>query len=92
MSTISTENLKERLAKSLDIDSEQIDKLWASLVETIKNDAEQFDTVAIPGFGTFAAIKHEETLDTSGGSNRLLPPNIALDFKTSVVIRKKITG
>lgn len=49
--------------------------------------------VAIPGFGTFAPVKTDEFIEnTADGKRYLIPPSIKLEFKTSVLLRKKLLG
>ena len=50
------------------------------------------NNVAIPGFGTFEGVKHDESVvrDLTSGRNMLLPPSIELQFKPGGMLRKKV--
>lgn len=52
----------------------------------------ELDSVAIPSFGNFEAIKHDERIvvDRSSGSHMLLPPEIELTFRPAGKLRKLI--
>lgn len=94
MSVISTNDLAERLTSELRASRETIDILFKALNSSLKQNAEALDSVAIPGFGTFMTQKYEERVvdDTDDGQSTLLPPSIEMQFKSSVVMRKKILG
>lgn len=48
------------------------------------------ESVAIPGFGSFTPVKHEERVETDAESGRrtLLPPHIAVNFIPGSKLRK----
>lgn len=50
------------------------------------------DTVAIPGFGTFAASKHDERVETDPATGRrtLFPPTVTAEFRPSVILRHRL--
>lgn len=50
------------------------------------------DTIAIPGFGTFTASKHDEYIveDTETGRRMLYPPAIVTEFRPSVILRHRL--
>ncbi len=47
-------------------------------------------TVAIPGFGQFEGVKHDEEIitDHATGERTLLPPEIVVNFKAAGKLRK----
>lgn len=51
------------------------------------------DSIAIPGFGTFEPVKEDERIqnDLSTGKRLLLPPEITVQFKSSALLRRKIS-
>lgn len=53
----------------------------------------ELDSIAIPGFGTFATVKTGESIviDKESGRRTLMPPNIRMSFQPSVVLRKKMS-
>lgn len=58
------------------------------LSETLSNG----DQVAIPSFGTFAAVKTDEHIDTDPGSGErlLVPPSISVQFTPALRLVKQI--
>lgn len=74
--------------------AENIDnkKIEEALAREIIDIACSLDSVAIPGFGTFAGVKENERIevDESTGRRRLLPPCVKFSFSPSVILRKKL--
>lgn len=68
--------------------------LTEHLAAIIRRTAIDMDSVAIPSFGTFTPVKHDEevTTDLSTGKRMLLPPQITLEFSPASLLRKKLTG
>lgn len=58
------------------------------LSETLSNG----DQVAMPSFGTFAAVKADEHIDTDSesGERMLFPPSITVQFTPALKLVKKI--
>lgn len=69
-------------------------ELTEHLAAIIRRAAMNMDSVAIPSFGTFTPVKHDEeiTTDLSTGKRMLLPPQITLEFTPATLLRKKLTG
>lgn len=65
-----------------------VEKLTSALVDF----GMELDAVAVPGFGTFTTSKHDEMIieDRSTGKRTLLPPEIRMEFKPSILLRKKL--
>lgn len=80
------------LAKRLDSDPKDIADMTAAFVTVIKERMQEFDSVAIPGFGNFVTIKQPEhvKIDPASGKRMLLPPKIKLDFSPSAMFRKQV--
>lgn len=80
------------LARRLDRDSATVAKLTEGLSTIIKEQCSAEGRVAIPGFGTFAGIKHEETVtnDLSTGKRMLLPPSIDVVFIPGSRLKKNL--
>lgn len=76
------------------IPDEKKDELRDALVKAITGFCKNGDSVAIPGFGTFVAEKHDEEIvnDQVTGQRLLLPPSIDMKFKASVVLKKRFVG
>lgn len=95
MAIISTSELADRLSIEMGTSKESIDLLFKALRDSLKQNGESLDSVAIPGFGTFTTQKSDERLVNDPDNNMqpvLLPPSIEMQFKSSVVMRKKILG
>lgn len=84
----------DAIAADAGIPMESAEKMLNAFISALKSNAESLDSVAIPGFGTFASTKFDEQIvnDPASGRSTLLPPAIELMFKSSVVLRKKILG
>lgn len=69
-------------------------ELTRHLAAIIRRAASDLDAVAIPSFGTFTAVKHDEEISTdlSTGRRMLLPPQITLEFTPAAMLRKKLSA
>lgn len=78
------------LARRTGRDRKSTEALLAGLSRALVRHCGELDTVAVPGFGSFAAEKHEEQIvvDRSSGSRMLLPPEIVLTFRPAGKLRK----
>lgn len=64
-----------------------------TVAECIADNCRRMDAVAIPGFGTFQPQKSDERIVVDkSGARTLLPPEISLLFRSSVLLRKKLLG
>lgn len=92
MPSMTYEDIKLSLSEKLDIPAPQVESTLKALSERIKDYCCNLDTVAIPGFGTFQPVKRPETIQTdlSTGQKMLMPPMIEVEFKCSVVLRKRL--
>lgn len=73
---------------------EKVSSMLSGVTEAIKAYCSEVDSVAIPGFGTFVAQKTDEHVSPSPthGQKMIYPPAITVNFKSSVVLRKKLIG
>ena len=79
-------------ANALQISEEEALKKLETIAEEIAISCSDCDSVSIPGFGTFQSIKKEESISTDNeGRNVLNPPEISVEFKPSVVLRKSLS-
>lgn len=80
--------LCERTGRS----SADIEALEEGIALVIRQSCADLDTVAVPTFGTFTAIKHNEEIvnDLSTGKRMLLPPEISVEFTPSTSLLNKI--
>ncbi len=80
------------IAAGMGMEAAEAEQLTADLVQCISAFCGELDAVAIPGFGTLQPVKSDETISTdlSSGRRILMPPCIQIDFKCSVVLRKRL--
>lgn len=80
------------LAKKMNRDPKDVNSLLEGFSQILKESLSNLETVAIPGFGEFVAIKEDETItiDHSTGKRLLLPPQITVSFKASSIMRKRL--
>lgn len=81
-----------RLARALDIDPKDAAERLEAFAAVIAERTADLDTIAIPGFGNFTSIKHEESISTdlATGRRMLLPPQITVDFVPGSMLKKKV--
>lgn len=89
-----TDDLMKRVAAEAGFSSEKCQSIFNAFKATLLANAEDLNSVSIPGFATFATEKLDERVveDPSSGRRMLLPPAIEMQIKSSVVLRKKILG
>lgn len=81
-----------RLAKTTGRDPKEIKSLTEALGKVITGCLCEGDSVALPGFGEFSALKEEEKIvtDDSTGAAVMLPPRIGVTFAASSMLKRKI--
>lgn len=91
---ITNDMLTEYLSGKLSMSQEEAERLLNKIPEVMKNYAAELDSVAVPGFGTFASVKKDEQIvdNVETGEKMMLPPVINVNFKSSVVLRKRLLG
>ncbi|MBD5285232.1 MAG: HU family DNA-binding protein [Bacteroides sp.] len=85
-------SLVDVISQKMGREPNDISALIAGMATVIKNHLCEMDTIAIPGFGEFNAIKHEEKVqpDLSTGKLMLLPPAITVEFRPSSLLKRKL--
>ena len=80
------------MQRNANADADIIEDFLHLFAEIITEQCGERNAVALPGFGTFEGIKHDEKIieDLDSGHKMLLPPSVELSFKTSGMLRKKI--
>lgn len=80
------------VATALHRPERDVDALVEGLAATLRGALVEGDTVLLPGFGTFCAVKEEERVvdDLDSGGKLLLPPAITIQFNPSTLLRRKI--
>lgn len=74
-------------------DNVTTERLTAELVKIIREASADLDSVAIPGFGMFAAQKHDEYVatDSESGKTMLYPPHVTIEFNAGSMLKKRFT-
>lgn len=80
-------NLK--IAEDTGLTSGQCSSLSDVLTAIISEHLAQKDTIAIPGFGIFAAVQNDEYIATDKQGNRMLmPPSVTVNFTPGTRLKK----
>lgn len=81
------------LSRQLGIAVEDVEHLSDALVSAIKATACDLDSIAIPGFGRFDAVKTDEytAIDPTDGINKLFPPSVSLSFSPGSMLKKRLS-
>lgn len=85
-----TKTIQAELARRIGRDRKATDSLLQALTRALARHCGELDTVAIPSFGNFAAVKHDEQIitDRSTGARLMLPPEVELTFKPAARLRR----
>lgn len=85
-------NITTELSKRVGRDRKSTEALIDALSKAILQHCGELDTVAIPSFGNFEPVKHDEQIvtDRSSGNKVLLPPEIEMIFKPAGKLRKLV--
>lgn len=72
--------------------AEDIDALVEGLSVVLQQTGANLDAVAIPTFGTFNPVKHDEEIsqDLSTGKRMLLPPEIVMEFTPGASLKRRL--
>lgn len=86
--------LIDKLSQVTGTDVQAAGKMIDAFVESLKKHCADGDAVAIPGFGTFQTVRTPEYISETyrPGKRYLMPPEVNISLKTSVVLRKKLLG
>lgn len=82
--------LISKVAKRLNTDNKTASAMADALTQLIADRCAQLENIAIPGFGTFVALKTDEHIVTNPESKQrcLVPPQISVSFRPAVKLRK----
>ena len=69
-----------------------VTKLLDAFVGAVQARCGELDSIALPGFGTFEGIKHNEhvEVDQATGKRMLMPPAVEISFKVSNALKNKL--
>lgn len=81
------------LARQLSIEPRQAESLTNALTAAIMTSAADLNSVAIPGFGRFDAVKTDEyiDIDPSDGIRKLFPPSVKMSFTPGSMLKKRLS-
>lgn len=82
----------KRLSERTGITAADTEALAEALAMVMHNAFGDADSVAVPTFGTFTPVKHEEEIssDLSTGRRMLLPPEIRLEFTPAATLLRHV--
>lgn len=82
-----------RVAKAAGCDIKTAAANAAALAEAIAEATAEMDSTAIPGFGTFEAVKTPDHIITDPDTNttKLVPPTITVNFKPGSRLKKAVS-
>lgn len=85
-----SKTLISELARRIGRDRKATETLLQALSQAVATHCGELDAVAIPSFGTFVAVKHDEQIvdDRATGGKILLPPEVELTFQSAAKLRK----
>ena len=81
------------LARQIGKEPAEVKTLTTELTESIKEVLCNLDSIAVPGFGKFEAIKKEEFVDVdkTDGITKLFPPSITVNFTAGSSLKKHLS-
>lgn len=82
------------LAQKLACDAATAARLIEGFGMILREQCGEENRVAIPGFGTFEGVKHDEEVitDLATGKRMLLPPSIDVNFTPGAMLKKRMKG
>lgn len=86
--------LIDKLSEATGTSKDATGKMVDAFVASLKKHCADGDAVAIPGFGTFQTVRVPEYVSETyqPGKTFLMPPEVKIVLKSSVVLRKKLLG
>lgn len=84
--------LRKNICEQTGRTAADVDALTEGLSLILQQTGAELDAVAVPTFGTFRPVKHNETIseDLSTGKRMLLPPEIVMEFEPSASLLRRI--
>ena len=88
-----SKTLVQRISRALGDDAKRNAAMLDAFAEVLGSAATSRANIAIPSFGTFMTVKHDEeiVIDRVSGRRMLLPPQITVEFQPAAMLRKKLT-
>lgn len=85
-----TKTFTARIAKALNCDQAEAANLVGAFATVLCERASNLDSIAIPAFGNFVALKLPERVVTDGDKRTLVPPQIKMEFVASAMLKKQV--
>lgn len=82
----------DAIARQLGQTDKQTQQFIDAFTKILCEQGTELNSVAIPSFGTFQAVKEDEHIvrDLSTGQRLLIPPSITLKFNAATALNKKV--
>lgn len=86
--------LIELLSRNIDVSRETVGSLIDGLVECMGECGTKFESVTVPGFGSFEARKRLErvAVHPATGKRLLVPPKLSLVFRSSPNLKQRVNN
>lgn len=83
---------RKRLSELTGRENSDVDALVEAFSIILRDSCTELDSVAIPTFGTFVPVKHNEEVvtDLSTGKRMLMPPEIVIEFHPGSMLQKRL--
>ena len=84
-------NIFSVISEKTGMDSRTAARLLEEFASVLGSECAELNRVAIPGFGSFEGVKHEEEIrtDLSTGEKKLYPPMIEVVFAAGAMLKKR---
>lgn len=84
-------NICSVISEKTGMDTRTVARLLEEFASIIGGECAELNRVAIPGFGSFEGVKHEEEIrtDLSTGRKKLYPPMIEVVFSAGTMLKKR---
>lgn len=81
-----------KLSRQLKRDYKETSTLVESLAAVMRDSCGNLNTVAIPSFGKFIPVKHDEHIGVNPltGKRALMPPCITIEFSEATMLKKRL--
>lgn len=87
-----TKTFTNRIAQRMGCNYAEAEKLVDSFAKIVSEQCAECNRVALPGFGSFEGVKHDEeiTCDLATGKRMLLPPAVEVRFVAGSRLKKSV--
>lgn len=88
-----TKTFASKIAKEMHCTPAEATSLLSAFATVLCERASNLDSIAIPAFGNFVALKMPEKVVTDDdGKRMLMPPRIKMEFVPSAMLKKQVLG